>query len=98
MDTVISALRDQSERERFVNARKLLGKHVIHKREIPNGRDYMFSGPADTLHDALRDLTSLEQSTSRFLQFDYARVDDYFLLRIVGLREHQGTIDSYFDE
>lgn len=95
---VVSALQDQAERDRFVNAVKILKEHLIHKREIPNGRDFLFAGTTGSLHEALRDLRDLEQQTSRFLQFDYAQIEGYFLLRIIGRTDRQSTIESYFDQ
>lgn len=96
-EEVVSALSSQQERERFTQARVLLKAHLVHKREVPNGRDFLFSGPGDLLHPALKDLRDLEARCSRFLEFDYARIDEYFLLRIVALPAHQAVIASYFD-
>jgi len=96
-EDVVSALPSQQERERFTRARLLLKEHLVHKREVPNGRDYLFSGPADLLQPALRDLRELEGRCSRFLEFDYAQIDEYFLLRIVALPAHQTVIDTYFE-
>ncbi len=95
---VVSALQDKAERERYVNAVRILKEHLIHKREIPNGRDFLFAAGDGSLHDALKDLRGLEQQASRFLQFDYAEIEGYFLLRIIGRADHQSIIDSYFEQ
>ena len=96
-EDVVSALPSEQERERFTEARLQLKRHLVHKREVPNGRDYLFSGPSEVLHPALKDLRDLESRCSRFLEFDYARIDEYFLLRIVAISAHQAVIDTYFD-
>jgi hypothetical protein len=96
-EDVVSALSSQQERERFTRARLLLKQHLVHRREVPNGRDYLFSGPGELLHPALKDLRDLESRCSRFLEFDYAQIDEYFLLRIVAMAAHQHVIDTYFD-
>lgn len=94
---VVSALQDRAERERYISAVRVLKEHLIHKREIPNGRDFLFVAREKSLHDALKDLRDLEQQASRFLLFDYAEIEGYFLLRIVGRADHQSVIDSYFE-
>lgn len=95
-DEVVSSLPNRQERERFTSARGLLKEHLVHEREVPNGRDFLFSGPETDLHDALRALREIESRCSRFLEFDYARIDEYFLLRIVGLPAHKDVIEGYF--
>lgn len=97
IDAVIAALEQEHDRERFTEARSLLKQYLIHTREIPNGRDFLFAAPTEPLLDALRDLRTLEYRCSRFLLFDYAQIDEYFLLRIVGQPEHQPVIESYFE-
>ncbi len=96
-EEVVSTLPDVKDRERFTNARLVLKQHLVHTREVSNGKDYLFSGPEESLHTALKDLRDLEHRCSRFLQFDYAQVEDYFLLRIVGLSQHQTLIETYFE-
>jgi hypothetical protein len=96
-EQVVSALRNQEERDRFTRSRQALKQHLIHKREVPNGRDFLFLGPAEELHEALRSLRDLESHCTRFLEFDYAQIEGYFLLRIVGLPQYLETIDAYFD-
>ena len=97
MQDVSSAPLDPEDLERFTAARTLLKKHRIHTREILNGKDFLFSGPVETLHNSLKELLEIEHRTNRFLQFDYAQIDEYFLLRIVGSERHQDTITTYFD-
>lgn len=96
-DDVLSALPSSGERERFSAARALLKRHLVHLREVPNGRDFLFSGPPEQLHAALRDLKALESRCTRFMEFDYARIEDVFLLRIVAHPRYLGTIETYFD-
>ena len=96
-DEVVSTLADVRDREKFTNARRVLKQHLIHTREVSNGKDYLFSGPREELQVALRDLRALEQRCSRFLQFDYAEVEEYFLLRITGHSRYQGAIEVYFE-
>ena len=90
-------LTSKSEDESFTAARNLLRQHLIHKREIPNGRDFLFSGPEADLHDALRSLVEIAHKWNPHLHFDYARVDEYFLLRITGSEEYWDAIQGYFD-
>ena len=94
---VSSAPLDPKDLERFTAARTLLQEHRIHTREILNGKDFLFSGPVETLHASLKELLEIEHRTNRFLQFDYAQIDEYFLLRIVGSERYQDTITTYFD-
>ncbi|MFN0157241.1 MAG: hypothetical protein ACKVRP_04110 [Bacteroidota bacterium] len=96
-EEVVSTLPDVKDRDRFTNARLLLKQHLIHTREVSNGKDYLFAGPRGQLLVALKDLRDLEQRCSRFLQFDYAEVEEYFLLRIVSLSQHQEIIETYFE-
>ncbi len=88
---------DPKDLERFAAARALLRAHRIHTRDILNGKDFLFSGPIEKLHDALKELLEIEHRTNRFLQFDYAQIDEYFLLRIVGSKRYQDIIATYFD-
>ena len=96
IDEVLASVRNPQESERFMQARQVLQKHLVHTREIPNGKDFVFSGPAEVVHQALRDLLSIEHQVGRFLLFDYARVDEFYLLRIVGTESYEEAIDSYF--
>lgn len=94
---IASAPHDPNDLECFTAARDLLKQHRIHTRDILNGKDFLFSGPVEALHTTLKKLLEIEHRTNRFLQFDYAQVDKYFLLRIVGSKRHQGDIVAYFD-
>ena len=96
-DDIISTLRDKEAVQRFSATRLLLQQHLVHKRTIPNGRDFLFQGPHDELHESLRQLVEIERSYGRFLQFDYAQVEEYFLLRVVGSEQYQHAIANYFD-
>jgi len=96
-DEIAVSLGDQKAVARFRVARGFLQQHLVVKREIPNGVDFLFTGLAGELHGALKELVEIEHRASRFLQFDYAQIDDYFLLRVVGGEEHQETIHTYFD-
>ena len=96
-DEIAFSLGDRTAVERFHNARRLLQQHLVVKREIPNGKDFLFTGPREQLQQALKDLVEIEHRASRFLLFDYAPVEDYFLLRVIAGSEHQETIDTYFE-
>ena len=97
MSDVVATLRDQGEIERFTAARQTLKQYLVHTRDILSGKDFLFSGPADELHEALKILVEIEHRCSRFLQFDYVQIEEYFLLRIGGLPEHSHIIESYFE-
>jgi hypothetical protein len=93
----LSRVEEAKETAQFVIARQLLQGRLVHKRDILNGRDFLFSGPADEIHEALKCLVEVEHRNKRFLQFDYAQVDEFFLLRVAGTEEHRQLIHSYFD-
>ncbi len=97
IEEVLSSVRDPESSERFMRARQTLQEHLVYTREILNGKDYVFSGPENLIHIALRDLVAIEHQVGRFLLFDYARVDEFYLLRIVGTEGHKEQIESYFD-
>jgi hypothetical protein len=90
-------LTDPRERERLGVIKSLLRRHRVHTRDIVNGKDFLFSGPSEELHRALRDLLEVEHRAGKSLLFDFAQVDQYFLLRITGPKEHQEVISEYFD-
>jgi hypothetical protein len=96
-EEVILALPTAADRERFTRAREVLKGSLVHRREVSNGVDYLFSGAAEPLLAALKDLREAEARASRFLEFDYVQIDEYFLLRIVALPVHRAVIDAYFD-
>lgn len=91
------ALGDPQAVERFTVARRFLQAHLVVRREIPNGVDFLFSGEAADLHAALKDLVEIEHRASRFLLVDYTEIDEYLLLRVIGGAEHRETIEGYFD-
>jgi hypothetical protein len=98
IDEVLSAVHDPQASERFMRARHLLQEHLVYTREILNGKDFVFSGPDREIHSALRDLVDIEHRAGRFLLFDYAKVDEYYLLRIVGTERYKEPIESYFNQ
>ncbi len=81
----------------FAEARNLLKGHLVHTREIPNGKDFLFLGSRETLHGALTQIVDFEHKSKRFVHVDFAEVDGYYLLRVVGLEEDQQRISTYFD-
>jgi len=83
--------------KRLAAAKSLLSLHRVHTRDIVNGKDFLFSGPSEELHVALKHLLVAEHQIKRFLQFDFVQIDQYFLLRITGSKEYQEAIASYFD-
>jgi len=92
-----AGLSSTAEAASFEAAKRLLKQHLIHKREIPNGRDFLFSGPKTELHDALKSLVEIEHKRNRLLHLDYVQVDEYFLLRIMGSEEYGEIIQEYFE-
>ena len=96
IDEVLAAVHSPQESERFMQARKLLQEHLVCTREILNGKDYVFSGPDEAVHQALHDLVAIEHQVGRFLLFDYAKVDEFYLLRIVGTEGYVDAIEAYF--
>lgn len=80
----------------FRTARDLLAQHLVHTREVANGRDFLFSGPREALHSALRLLVEYEHRRGGGLQLDFAEIDDYFLLRVTGGAYLQESIARYF--
>ncbi len=94
---LVSSLADQGEQERFMKALNTLGPHVVHKREVSNGKDFLFGDTSESLHDALKDLVSLEHHVHHKVQFNYARLENFFLLRITGKTDTQPLIDTFFE-
>jgi len=94
---VVAILSDQKDVERFTAARQRLKQHLVHTRDLLVGKDFLFSGPPDELHEALKSLVEIEHRCSRFLQFDYVQIEEYFLLRVGGSPEYSHIIESYFD-
>ncbi len=96
-DQIAASLGDPAAGARFTAARLLLRQHLLVRREIPNGRDFLFSASPPGVLEALKELVAIEHRASRFLLFDYARIEDYFLLRVVGGTEYTPIIETYFD-
>jgi hypothetical protein len=96
-EEMIAALTDKAAAERFVRARDVLKSHLIHTREILNGRDFLFLGPEEDLRDALKLIVATEHMNPRFLHVDYVEIDKYFLLRVVGTGAEQEAVSSYFE-
>ena len=92
-----SGLSSSAEAASFEAVKGLLKQHLIHKREIPNGRDFLFSGPATELHDALKSLVEINHKRNQLLHLDYVQVDEFFLLRIMGSGEYAEIIQGYFE-
>jgi hypothetical protein len=97
-ETLLAALGDSDDAKRFTAARSLLRRQLVMARETPIGRDYLFAGGQDDLRRALKDLVAVEHRLSRMLQFDYAPLSGYFLLRIVGAEDQRSEIAHYFEE
>ena len=97
-EDVLAGLKNSFEVESFTAARLVLLQHLIHTREVPNGCDFLFSGPASEIHDALRILVDVEHRHGPFLCLDHVRVDEYFLLRITGSGQYGEVIRGYFAE
>ncbi len=76
--------------------RKTLGEYLVRVRPIPNGRDFLFSGPMETVENAARALVEKETSTGAGVQFDMARLDEVLLLRLTGGRGSGAKIRTYF--
>jgi len=98
-DEIIANLSDRREVEAFTGAWRVLAENLVHTREIPNGRDFLFAGDSEKLRDALKKLSEIEQKQRHQpLHLDYAMVDEYFLLRITGTQRHGDVIRGYFEE
>jgi hypothetical protein len=96
-DEIVATLRDAESIKRFTDVQSLLKSHLVHTREILNGKDFLFAGPSGLLHDALRYLIEVEHQSNRFLHVDFAQVDEFFLLRVVGSEADQEMITGYFE-
>jgi len=93
-----ATLANPADIDRFVAVLRLLRRHLVHTREVPNGLDFLFSGPAGDLHEALRTLTEIERRGKCGLHLDHVQIEGFFLLRILGSPECQDQILSFFDE
>lgn len=97
VDGLLALLRESEEARRFQSARSILRETLVMTRDTPIGRDYLFEGTPDGVRDALRDIVAIEHRHGCGLHFDYALLEDYFLLRIVGSAELRDVIVRYFD-
>jgi hypothetical protein len=77
--------------------RSLLKMRLVHTRDIPNGKDFLFLGPRDPLYDSLRSVLQFENRAKRLIHVDFAAVDEYFLLRMSGPESAQEIISTYFE-
>jgi hypothetical protein len=59
--------------------------------------DFLFSGPPNTLHDALRAVVVAEHARNKGLQLDFARIGAFYLLRVLGGPERQEEIVAFFE-
>jgi hypothetical protein len=97
-DELVARLSDRSEAVAYAHARRILANNLVHTREIPNGRDFLFAGNVSELRDALRTLVEIEQAIpSQPLHLDYVLIDEYFLLRITGTHHYSEVIRTYFE-
>lgn len=96
-DEVVASLRDKQVIQQFLNAQALLKRHLVHTRQILNGKDFLFLGPRDELHDALKLIVNVEHEYSRFIHIDFVQVDEYFLFRIIGSEADQQLVSGYFE-
>ncbi len=95
---LLSKLTSPQDAGRFLSAIAVLRPLLVHTREIPNGLDFLFSGPEQEVHAALRSLTEVEPRGGCNLQLSYVRIEAYFLLRVLGSQECQDLVRSYFGE
>ena len=91
------SLGDPRAAEQFTAVQQFLRAHLVVRRDLPNGKDFLFAGNAAELQRALKDLVAIEHRASRFLLVDFAKIDDYFLLRVIARPEYIDTIETYFD-
>jgi hypothetical protein len=96
-EELAATLANPADVDRFMVALQVLRRHLVHTREVPNGLDFLFSGPENDLHIALRTLTEIERHGKCGLHIDYVRIEAFFLLRILGSAECQDQILSFFD-
>ena len=96
-DDVVASLRDTVTIQQFLAAQALLKRHLVHTRQILNGRDFLFLGPTGELREALKLIVNVEHEYSRFIHIDFVQVDEYFLLRVVGSEADQQLVSGYFE-
>lgn len=87
----------EQEAGRKVDSKQILRRYLLHTREVPNGKDFLFSGPPDVLLDTLRTLVIEEHARQRGLRLDFAAIGAIFLLRVTGGPEEQGEIGRYLE-
>jgi len=95
---LLAALPDPRDAKKFLASIRALQPRLVHTREILNGRDFLFAGPAAELREALQSLVEVERRGNCPLQLNYAQLEGYFLLRVVGSEECQDLILSYFED
>lgn len=95
---ILAKLANPQDADRFVAAIAVLKPRLVFVREVANGLDFLFAGPEEELHAALRNLTEIEPRGGCHLQLNYVRIDAYFLLRVLGSQECQDLIRSYFGD
>lgn len=95
-DESVSSLSHGKSVAQFTEAHAFLKRYLVHTREILNGRDFLFLGPKPELHEALKLIIEIEHKSDRFLHVDFAQVDEYFLLRLVGSGTSLSVISEYF--
>lgn len=93
-----AAHEDGDNLTRFHEARTVLREHLVRTRDVPNGCDYLFEGPEELLRHALHVLVTAERKVGWTLHIDYARVENFFLLRIVSRDDCSEACDSYFTD
>jgi len=96
-DDVVAALQNKETVAQFTAALVLLKCHLVHTREIPNGKDFLFLGPQEELHNALKLVVEVEHASGKLLHLNYVEVDQYFLLRVSGQEGEQQIIAAYFE-
>jgi hypothetical protein len=97
LDALLALLGESDEARRFRSARTILRETLVMTRDTPIGRDYLFAGSPGDIRDALRAIIAIEHRHDCGLHLDYALVEDYVLLRIVGGEELREVILGYFD-
>jgi hypothetical protein len=94
---LLAVLAGSDEAARFAAARAILRRRLVLTRNTPIGCDYLFGGNAAELRSALKDLVEIEHRHGKELLFDYAPLNEYFILRIAGTDEKRGDIMRYFE-
>jgi hypothetical protein len=74
----------REETQRICDVLESLKPHLVHTREVLDGMDFLFAGPQTDILAALRSLAALEQEGGTGARVDYARLEDFILLRVYG--------------